>query len=474
MTKQTLIEGDIVVTMNENRSVLDAGAVLVEGDTIRDVGSAERLREEYEYDEVVGGKDRLVMPGFVNAHDHLFITLTRSLGEDLSLLDWGAESVFPTAVGTTHDALYAGCQLSLLEMVKSGTTHFMDDTLAFLPLHKKKAGETIADAALDIGIPGIIGAGGIDLNLDGGVPEDVVCSVETTRKQSAALIDEFDDHRDIDIWTSPTYPPWCSGDMYQEMKALADEKDTWVYSHVAEVFDEVKLVKELVGKRPVEYLDDLGVLDDNCLLAHVIWVTDGEIERIARSGANVTHQPICNQYLASGVAPIPKMLDKGINVGMGIDDGGHTNQDFCSLMKHGSLLHKVDQYSATAISAEKILDMATIGGAKAIGKDDEIGSLEPGKRANIILFDQNKLNLTPRLRPVTNLVYGATAKDVETTIINGEVIMHDREFPNIDEEGIRETAEAEAWDLIERVGIESLVTKSTEGWDRPSYDALNR
>jgi 5-methylthioadenosine/S-adenosylhomocysteine deaminase len=262
--------------------------------------------------------------------------------------------------------------------------------------------------------------------------------------------------------------------MYQEMKALADEKDTWIYSHVAEVFDEVKLVKELVGKRPVEYLDDLGVLDDNCLLAHVIWVTDGEIDRIARSGANVTHQPICNQYLASGVAPVPKMLEKGVDIGMGIDDGGHTNQDYCSLMKHGSLLHKVDQYDATAISAEKILEMATIGGAKAIGKADTIGSLEPGKQANIILFDQNKLNLTPRLRPVTNLVYGATAKDVETTIINGDVVMQDREFPDLNEEAIRETAEEEAWDLVERVGIEELVTRSTEDWDRPDYGALCR
>ena len=465
-----LVEGEFVITMDKNRRVLKNAAVYVEDGKIVAVGSVDDLKSRYKADQIIGGKGRIVMPGFINAHDHLFLALTRSLGDDLPLLDWLKESVFPAAINLDENAFYVGAKLCLAEMVKSGITFFMDDSMQYVSFELEKAADLVAQAVKDIGIGGIVGSGAPDMNLDAGVPEVLIKDKETILKTTVNLINKYNRNpeHNISIWADAGYPLWCSAELFKGLKRIADEYGTWIYTHAAEARDEVKITKRMTGKTSINYLDDLGVLDSNCQLAHVIWIDDEELQKLSKTNTKISHQPICNQFLASGVARIPDMLKMGITVGLGIDDGGHSNEDFFGLMKHCALMHKVNRLDATAITAEQVLEMATIKGAEAVGMSETMGSLEVGKKANIIVINQNKINLTPKLRPVTNLVYGATAENVETTIIDGNVVMENRYLHGIDESKVMEDAEKEAWKLVEKSGLEHLVTRSTQGWELPA------
>jgi 5-methylthioadenosine/S-adenosylhomocysteine deaminase len=457
-----LVEGGLVVTMDENRSVLRDSAVLIEDEKIVDVGKADALKSKYHPDRILVGKRKLVLPGFVDCHDHTLISLYRQLGADFGLFDWLDKAVHPHALHMDEETAYQGARLCFAEQVKSGITTVMDDSVPWFrnTISKQKIVERIGNAAEDVGTIVVQGMGAVDeskvLKDVGG--EAFEYSPEKAKKDAIDLIRKYNKtSKNVRIWTNPSWLPGCTAEMFKALKQVADEYHTFTYSHVAETKTELDMIKQNFGKTCIEYLDGLGFLDWNTLIAHSIWVNDSDIDTIARTKTKVSHQPICNQYLASGIAPIPKMISKGITVGLGIDDGGHMNQDFFGLMKSCVLIHKVAALDASIIKAQKVLELATIGGASALGMETEIGSLEIGKRANLILIDLKRLNLWPPLNPLSALVYGGLKDDVETTIINGEIVMENRTLQKVEEERILEESEKAAWDLVNKAGTQNLL-----------------
>ncbi len=457
-----LVEGGLVVTMDERRSVLRDSAVLIQDEKIVDVGKTDALKSKHHPDRILGGKRKLILPGFVDCHDHTLITLYRQLGADFGLFDWLDKAVHPHALQMDEETAYQGARLCFAEQVKSGITTVMDDTVPWFrnTISKQKIVERIGNAAEDVGTIVVQGIGAVDeskvLKDVGG--EAFEYSPEKARKDSIDLIRKYNkSSKNVRIWTNPSWLPGCTAEMFKVLKEVADDYHTFTYSHVAETKTELDLIKQKFGKTCIEYLDGLGFLDANTLIAHSIWVNDSDIDTIARTKTKVSHQPICNQYLASGIAPIPKMISKGIIVGLGIDDGGHMNQDFFGLMKSCVLIHKVAALDASIIKAHKVLELATIGGARALGMENEIGSLEIGKRANLIVIDQRRLNLWPPLNPLSALVYGGMKDDVESTIVNGEIVVENRILKKVDEERIFEESEKEAWDLVNKAGTQNLL-----------------
>jgi 5-methylthioadenosine/S-adenosylhomocysteine deaminase len=449
---------------DEKRNLRNSGVFIDEGKIVA-VGDPEDLKKQYKPEMVLGGEKKLVMPGFVDCHDHTLITLYRQLGADYGLFDWLDRAVHPHALQMDEDLAYASAKLCFAEQVKSGITTVMDDSIPWFrnSISKVALADSIAKAANEIGTIVVQGVGGVDqtdvLKDVGG--EEFEYSADDAKRDAEEAIRRYSDkgkRESVRIWTDPSWLPGCTKEMFQAMKQVADDYHTFTYSHVAETKTELDLIKKKYGNTCVEFLDSLQFLDSNTLIAHAIWVNDSDIATLSRRKTKVSHQPICNQYLASGIAPIPKMLQSGITVGLGIDDGGHMNQDYFGLMKSCVLIHKVAALDARAIRASGVLEMATTGGARALGMEKEIGSIEAGKKANLIVVDLKRLNLWPPLNPPAALVYGGMEGDVETVIINGKVAMQDRKLAQTDEEQLFEDTEKAAWKLVEKAGTQNLAS----------------
>jgi 5-methylthioadenosine/S-adenosylhomocysteine deaminase len=466
-----LVEGELLATMDSQKRILRDSAVFIDEGKIVEVGEPERLRSQYRPEQVLGGersKKKLILPGFVDCHDHTFITLYRQLGADWSLFDWLDKAIHPHALQMDEELAYQSARLCFAEQIKSGITTVMDDSIPWFrnSISKQSLADSIAKAALEAGTIVVQGVGGVDetnvLKDVGG--EEFEYSPDKARKDAIDLIKKYNQDRSkreqVRIWTDPSWLPGCTREMFVAMKQVADDFHTFTYSHVAETKTELDMIKKKYGRTCIEYLDEFGFLGSNTLIAHSIWVNDSDITTISQRGTKVSHQPICNQYLASGIAPVPRMVQSGITIGLGIDDGGHMNQDFFGLMKSCVLIHKVATLDAPLMKAEKALEMATIEGARALGMSDEVGSIEPGKRANIIVVDLKRLNLWPPLNPLAALVYGGVEGDVETTIVNGRVVMENRKLTQIDDDSLFEETEKAAWRLVDKSGTEKLVGAS--------------
>lgn len=464
-----LVAGDLVVTMDSARRVLKDGGVYVEGNTIVDVGPSAEIKAKYKPDRIFGGRRRLVMPGFVNAHDHYSGHLIRQLGDDRDLFTWLEEMVMPLSIVTKPEDIYIGAKACMAEQIKSGITTVFDDSVVWLPNHisKRASVDDIAKASTELGIRIIEAVGGADHQEE--VSDIFRYDAEAAKKDCSSLFQKYNKADSmVRIWSNASWPPVCTDEMFRAMKQVADEYGTGTYSHVAESLKEVQLMKRRTGKTEIEYLDSIGFLGNNVLFAHAVWLTESDMARLKRNETKISHQPICNQYLASGIAAVPRLMKEGITVGLGIDDGGHANEDFFALMKTYCLIHKGVLLDATCTTAEKALEMATIDGARALGMDRSIGSLEPGKKADIIVVNEGRLNYSPHTRPLTALVYGGMATDIETTIIDGRVVVDQGNITaKIDEEELMNQAERRAYDLVERADKKSLVIESHRGWAIP-------
>lgn len=447
--------------MDKDRRILRNAAVYVENDRILAIGKNESLRKQYRPDLVVGGKKRLVMPGFVNVHDHLYTHLTRSIGGDLNLFDWIDKIILPviTTLNSNPSWMYTAAKHCCMEAIKSGITFLFDSP----QIMGKSIDETIRGVD-EVGIRGIVCRGGwdIDPKMYWAYPEELYEDPESVGKEMIRLIRTYQKKDGlIRIWGDPDMPLQCTSKMYQVLKSIADEYGVGIHTHAAETLSQVQGCIKVTGKRVFDYLYDIGVLGPNVLCSHVVWVTERELGIIKKTDTKVAHNPICNEILASGVAPVPLMLKMGITAGLGIDDGGHNCEDFFALMKNCGLSHKVNQLDAQVMTAEQILEMATIGGAGAVGMESEIGSLEVGKKADIIIIDMNSPNLTPTLRPITNLVYAGQPYNVETSIVNGKIVMENRVVKTLNEQEILNEAEDVGRELAHVAGLEDL---KVAGW----------
>jgi 5-methylthioadenosine/S-adenosylhomocysteine deaminase len=415
-----LIEGGTLLTMSENMDVIENPAIGIRAGKIvfatgkKDIPS-ENTRSAK---TVLNTAGSIIMPGLINTHTHLPMVCFRGLADDLPLMEWLNDHIFPAeARFVNRDMVYAGSMLAIAEMILSGTTTFCDAYFYE---------SSVARAAADSGMRAVVSQGFIDLPKQND-PEKIAYIAEK-------FIYKWQEKSPLIIPSLACHSPYtCSPDTLACIKDIARKCGALYNIHVSETKEEVSIVKERFGKRPVSYLEDIGVLDNLTLAVHCIWLDDDEIELLRERDVKVSHNPESNMKLAAGCAPVSRMIKKGITVGLGTD-GCASNNDMDMFREMGTAakLHKVIEMDPTVIDAKTVLRMATISGAKALGLEDRIGSIEPGKYADIIVVDMKKPHLIPLYNPYSQIVYAASGPDVRTSIIGGSLVMHERKLLHVD------------------------------------------
>ena len=405
------------------------GEILIEADKIQAVG-AHLSQQEIAGAEIIDGKDCLVMPGLVNTHGHAAMSLLRGYGDDLPLNTWLFERVFPVEDKMTPEDVYWGSMVSICEMLKSGTTCFSD--MYFFA-------DALAEAVKETGIRA---------NISRCIDHSAVKLKEScdfyTKWQGAAA-------GRITACLSPHSPYLCPLDFLQEMVQEAKRLGTFLNIHVAETHSEQADYLEKYGKRQVEKLGEIGFFEVPVLGAHLVHVSEAEISILAEYGVAVAHDPRSNLKLGNGIAPITKMLDKGILISIGTDSScSNNNLDMFEEMRIAALLQKGLTGNPTVLPAGEVLTFATVNGAKALHLEQEIGTLSPGKKADMIFVDLNQLHMRPGHDKISDLVYAANGSNVKTMLVNGECLMKDYQLLHIDEERVIAEARKSAQRIVSK------------------------
>jgi len=427
-----LIKGGRIVTMNPSRQMFEKGDVAVDKGKIVGVGKEVKGKA----DKVIDARGKVVLPGLVNAHTHLPMVLLRGVADDMPLMEWLSTKIWPIEKNLKAEDCYAGAMLGCLEMIKSGTTCFAD-----MYFHM----DQVARAVIKSGIRGALSYGIIELDDSKKRKSEISVSLK--------FIKAFNGKANGRITTmfGPHAPYTCSSDCLMEVKELAKKHGVSIHTHISETSDEVKQITEKYGKPPAEYLDSIGFLGPEVLAAHCVWISDKEIKLLRDRGVKPVHNPVSNMKVGCGFSPVPEMLAAGIPVALGTDGAASNNSlDMFKEMKFAALLSKVRKMDPTTVPATSALEMATINGATALGLQDKIGSIEVGKKADLILVDIKKPHLTPIHNVVSHLVYSAVGSDVDTVIVDGKVLMKDRKVLTLDEAKVLELAQRTSDNLLAR------------------------
>jgi len=420
-----LITQATIVTQDIKRQIIENGYILIEKDRIKEIGSGQPPRDlKRGASKVISGRGKVVMPGLINAHTHLAMTLLRGYADDLVLEDWWFNYIYPIESKFKRREVYWGSLLGAMEAVKSGTTCLVD--FYYFP-------EEVRRAIQKVGLRANIGLGVLDVKTFAfdSVREILSLAKRIFQKRIFKKKDR------IDFSLAPHMFQTTSLITYQRCKKITQKFNLLCQTHLAETRTEVKYVQKKYKKRPVEVLEEIGFLNEKTLLAHSCWLTGKEIKILAQRGASVCHCPISNMKLSSGVMPLVKLLKAGVNVCLGTDGACSNNTlDMFEEMKTAALLHKISSFNPTVASAQTILDMATLNGAKALGLEKEIGSIEKGKKADLIILNFEKPHLQPVYHVVSHLIYAAKGEDVETVIIDGKIILEKKKFVYLNEKEI--------------------------------------
>jgi len=412
-------------------TVIEDGTIVVDGSRIVDVGDRDELVDQYP-----DHRERqfdIVLPGLVGSHIHSVQSLGRGISDDQELLDWLFDYILPMEATLTADEMEIAAKLGYLELIETGTTTAIDHLSV---AHADRAFE----AAGEMGVRGVLGKVLMDQRSPDGLCENTQDALDETEQLIQKYHGSFDDR--IRYAVTPRFAVSCTEACLRGARELADRYDEGVriHTHASENHSEIETVEADTGKRNIHWLDEVGLTGEDVILAHCVWTDDSEREVLAETGTHVTHCPTSNMKLASGIAPIVDYLDRGINVALG-NDGPPCNNtlDPFSEMKQASVLQKVDQLDPTVTPTETIIEMATINGARAAGFD-RLGKLKPGWRADIIGLSTDTTRATPLYDPRSFLVFAACGDDVEFTMVDGEVLMDDREVTVVDAEAIRKQA----------------------------------
>lgn len=412
MKKADLILTDIsyILTMDENFTEYKNADIVIKDEKIIDIG--ENKKNEY-FGKTIVCKDKIAIPGLINTHTHAAMTLLRGYGSDNPLKVWLEEYIWP-AEGkfVSYEFVKDGSSIACYEMLRNGITTFVD--MYFFE-------DAVAESIKTAKIRGVLCTGILDF------PTPGAKSPDEGLKKTEDFIKQFEKDEYVYPCVGPHAPYTCSPNTLKKAMDLAEKYDVLFHIHVSETKHEVNEIKEKYGETPVKHLDKIGVLNDRVLTAHMVYPTEEEIEILAKRGVKVAHCPESNLKLASGIAPIPKMLEAGITIGIGTD-GTASNDDLDLIGEIATCakLHKGVNLDPTVVNARQALAMATIGGAKSIRLEDKLGSLETGKLADIILIDINDPHLQPIFDPYTHIVYSSTGKDVDTVIVNGNIVVSEK------------------------------------------------
>jgi 5-methylthioadenosine/S-adenosylhomocysteine deaminase len=416
----TLVIGGSVLTMDDKNTKFSGGAVAVEGDKIIAVGHKDSLTQAFSADLVIDLPRSIIMPGLINAHTHAAMTCFRGIADDMELMDWLNNYIFPAEARNVNPELaYWGSLLACAEMIKSGTTTFSDMYIFE---------EETARAAKQAGMRCLIGEVLFDFSSPNAkTPEQGLAYTEK-------LIQKWADDPLVNVMVEPHSLYTCSPDLLKASKALADRYQVPLSTHLLENKSEARQIKEKLGKRATAFLKEMGMLDERFFAFHCVVFDDEDMRMFADHGCKVVHNPESNMKLASGVAPISAMLRHGITVGLGTDGcASNNNLDMFQEMDSAAKLEKSSLLDPTVMPAEKVIRMATTDGAKVLGMEKQTGVLEAGKKADICVVDMNKPHLTPMYDEYSHLAYCVSGADVDTVLINGRVVMHGRQLTTIDE-----------------------------------------
>lgn len=444
-----LIKNGAIVTVDDSNHVYKPGYVFIEGNLITAVGAGDPPAEYQNADQVIDADLMAVMPGMVNAHTHLFQTFIRGLADDKPLLDWLKTAIWPVAQALKEEEAYLAALVGIVENLRGGATSIIDHQYIHTELSND---DGICQAASEAGVRFMLARGWTDQDYFPAFMEDQDQIIrETTR-----LREKWERRGNglIQVEFAPLIPWGCSDETMRRTQKVSEEWASGTHIHVAETKTEVDINLEKRGNRHIEWLAEIGVLNSKMQLVHSVWLEDHEIDLIAEHDAVVVHCPVSNMYLASGVARVPDMLEHGIRVALATDGpGSNNNQDMLELLKTTALLHKVDTLNATVLLPNDVLQMACRGGAAAFGMPDQIGSLEAGKKADLVLVDMDTPMAMPVHRVTSALVYNLSNRDVDTVIVNGKILMQDKEILFIDEKALLAKARKTCANLFERAGI---------------------
>lgn len=437
-----LIKNATIITMDANNTILQ-GDICIEGDLIKEIGvnlNPSRVSK------MIDATNRIVIPGFIQTHIHLCQTLFRGQADDLELLDWLKKRIWPLEAAHDHESSYYSAMLGIGELIQSGTTCVVDMETVH---HTEAAFEAIAKS----GIRALAGKVMMDKGED--VPELLREKTDISIQQSVNLLEKWNlyDHGRIEYAFCPRFVVSCTEELLIEVRELSARYNVKVHTHASENRGEIALVEAERGMRNVVYLDHIGLANERLILAHCVWLNEEEKEIIKKKKIKVSHCPGSNLKLASGIADVPDMIEKDIFVSLGADGAPCNNSlDMFHEMRLATVLHK-PAYGPTAMAAQKVFEMATIGGARAVGMEDRIGSLEVGKKADLVILNLNKFHAFPssEVDPISRIVYSASKSDVETTMINGKMVMENRVMKTMDEQIILTEANRSIQRLLKRL-----------------------
>ncbi len=426
------IENAIVLTMVEGAGVIERGVVDIEGNTIGYVGEADQAPPAAA-ERVIDARGCVVLPGLVNAHTHLAMTLMRGFADDMPLQKWLEEKIWPTELRLTEEDVYWGAMLGALEMLRGGVTCF-NDMYHFY--------EATTRAAMDSGIRAC----------PSGVLLGFLPNAEDLLRQAVEFVKQTLDegHPRIHPMLGPHAPYTCPDSLLQQAVEYAQELNVPIHIHLAETDQEVRDSLQAHGESPIAHMESIGLFEAQVLAAHCVHVDDNDIEILARRGVGIAHCPGSNMKLASGFQPLPKLLKAGAVVGLGTDGcASNNNLDLFEEMLLAGIIHKGYSTDPTAVPAEAVLRMATVDAARSLGLGAVTGTLEAGKRADITIIDLQKPHLQPVHNIVSQLVYAARADDVRTTIVDGEIVFHEGRFTAVDEAEVVAKAQERARKLMD-------------------------
>lgn len=422
-TIDLIISGGKTLLMDSSNTCLENAGIAIHDSVIIEIGKKEDILKKYDARELINAEGSLTMPGFINTHTHAAMTCFRGIADDLELMDWLNNYIFPAEAKNVNEHLaYWGSLLACAEMIKSGTTTFCD-----MYIFEDEA----ARAAKEAGMRCLVGEVLFDF------PSPSCKTPEEGLAYTRRLAEKWQDDPLVNIIVEPHSLYTCSPSLLQDAKKIADDYHLMMGTHLLENQSERDQLQDKFGKSTVSFLQDIGYLSDRLLAFHCVCMSREEMELFAKHNCKVSHNPASNMKLASGIASVPEMIEAGIIVGLGTDGCASNNTlDMIRDMSTAARLHKIAHLDPTVMDAKTVVRMATINGARALGMERLVGSLETGKKADIIIIGLNKPHLTPIFNEYSHLVYAASGADVDTVVINGKVVMKDRRLLTIHENDV--------------------------------------
>jgi cytosine/adenosine deaminase-related metal-dependent hydrolase len=453
-----IIGNTTLITVDSTRRIIRDGAVVIRGNVIEDIGKTREMVKKYPGYAFYDMSGHVVMPGLINAHVHLTQALIKGCADDMSLIDFLANRMWRLMGSYTEEEALVSAKLCLLEMIKSGTTTFAETLLL-----SRYGLPGITDAVVQSGMRGALAKSVMDIAtyasredniMDRGMVEDgdecLRQAVEWKKESEGA-----GDGR-VNIWLGPRPVGSTTKEMLRKVSKVAGENDMGIAIHFCEVKQDVELMRSQYGQTPGDFAQSAGILTDKTLLVHSVWLAPKDMEAIKRNGSSVVHCPASNLKLASGFCPVPELLNAGVNVCLGTDASTCDNAyDMFDAMRLAAIIHKGKLLDPLVVPAETAIEMATINGAKAMGKEDQIGSLEVGKKADLIAVNMGHVRISPNLNPVSAIVYSAKGSDVTDVIVNGEFVVKEGRVLTMDEQEIIRDAEKTILRVLKKTGIQN-------------------